>query len=281
MRYKSVCLALSFGELTPTPVEENRAAETYAIAFCSRELAHLSVFMAAPNLRIPSAGFVPLADALVDEINAERRIHAEAAEKRITTAAMIAGITVEFQIVQQSYTDTNHCLAVAARPNDIVIIARSMNGLSLDMDLIVAMLFTSGRPVLIIPPHWERGAEFQNIMIGWDGGARAARAVGDAMPLLRRAEKVEILCVSPDAAKSIDGADLAAHLARHCKSVMVTNLSVQHGDIAKALGTHATMARADLLVIGAYGHPRMLQMVLGGVTSGMLSGAELPVLLSY
>jgi nucleotide-binding universal stress UspA family protein len=281
MRYKSVCLALSFGELIPTPVEENRAAETYAIAFCSRERAHLSVFMAAPNLRIPSAGFVPLAHALVDEINAERRIHAEAAENRITTAAMIAGMTVEFQIVQQSYTDTSHCLAVAARPNDIVIVARSMNGLSLDMDLIVAMLFTSGRPVLIIPPHWERGAEFQNIMIGWDGGARAARAVGDAMPLLTRAEKVEILCVSPDAAKSIDGADLAAHLARHCKSVMVTNLSVQHGDIAKALGTHATMVRADLLVIGAYGHPRMLQMVLGGVTSGMLSGAELPILLSY
>ena len=57
MQYRSVCLALSFGELTPTPVEESRAAENYAIAFCSRERAHLSVFMAAPNLRIPSAGF--------------------------------------------------------------------------------------------------------------------------------------------------------------------------------------------------------------------------------
>src|SRR6202040_2766891 len=97
MQYKSVCLALSFGELTPTPVEESRAAETYAIAFCSRERAHLSVFMAAPNLRLPSAGFVSLAHALADEINAERRIHAEAAEKRITSTATIAGITVEFQ----------------------------------------------------------------------------------------------------------------------------------------------------------------------------------------
>jgi hypothetical protein len=95
MRYKSVCLALSFGELTPTPMEKSRAAENYAIAFCSRERAHLSVFMAAPNLRIPSAGFIPLAHALVDEISAERRIHAEAAEKRITSAAMIAGITVK------------------------------------------------------------------------------------------------------------------------------------------------------------------------------------------
>jgi nucleotide-binding universal stress UspA family protein len=147
--------------------------------------------------------------------------------------------------------------------------------------LIEAMLFTSGRPVLVIPPHWEQGAKFQNIMIGWDGGARAARAAGDAMPLLTHADKVEILCVTPDAAKSIEGADLAAHLARHCKPVTVTNLSAQHGDIAKTLGKHATMAGADLLVIGAYGHPRMLQLVLGGVTRGMLSEAELPVLLSY
>jgi hypothetical protein len=185
MQFKSVCLALSFGEVTPTP-EESCAAENYAIAFCRRERAHLSVFMAAPDLRIPFAGFVPIAHALVDEINAERRKHVEDAEKRITSAATIASITVVFQTVQQSYTDTNRCLAKAARPNDIVIVSRPMNGLPLDRDLIEAMLFTSGRPVLIIPPHWEQGAEFQNIMIGWDGGARAARPAGDAMPLCCR-----------------------------------------------------------------------------------------------
>jgi hypothetical protein len=71
MPFKSVCLALSFGEVTPKPAEESCAAENYAIAFSGRERAHLSVFMAAPDLRIPIAGFVPLAHALVDEINAE------------------------------------------------------------------------------------------------------------------------------------------------------------------------------------------------------------------
>jgi hypothetical protein len=123
MRFKSVCLALSFGDVTPTP-EESCAAENYAIAFCGRERAHLSVFMAAPDLRIPIAGFVSIAHALVDEINAERRKHAEEAEKRITSASTFAGMTVEFQTVQQSYTDTNRCLAKAARPNDIVIVSR-------------------------------------------------------------------------------------------------------------------------------------------------------------
>ncbi|QBR72460.1 hypothetical protein CU048_15520 [Beijerinckiaceae bacterium] len=281
MQFKSVCLALSFGELIPEPEEPSFAAENYAISFCAREQAHLSVFMAAPNLRLPSAGFVPLTHALVDEINAERYAHAEEAQKRITNAAAIAGVTVEFQIVQQSYTETNQCLAAAARTSDIVIVSRPTEGLSLDRDLTEAMLFASGRPVLVIPANWVRGAEFRNIMIGWDGGARAARAVGDAMPFLLRAEKVEIVCVSPDSEKSMRGADLAAHLARHCKSVTVTEIPVQHGNVAKALASHAAMGKMDLMVIGAYAHPKLLQMVLGGVTSGMLSEAELPVLLSY
>ncbi len=80
MQCESVCLALSFGDVTPTP-EESCAAENYAIAFCGREWAHLSVFMAAPGFRIPIAGIAPIAHALVDEINAERRKHAEEAEK--------------------------------------------------------------------------------------------------------------------------------------------------------------------------------------------------------
>lgn len=151
----------------------------------------------------------------------------------------------------------------------------------MDRDVIQAMLFMSGRPVITIPPNWERGARFQNVLVAWDGGARAARAVGDAMPFLIRAEQVEILCVSPDASKSVDGADLATHLARHCRRVTVTDLQKEHGDVARTLHSHAAMVKADLLVMGAYAHSKLLQMVLGGVTSHMLAEAELPVLLSY
>lgn len=71
------------------------------------------------------------------------------------------------------------------------------------------MLFTSGRPVVVIPPDWNHDAKFSNVLVAWDGGARAARAVGDAISFLKRAEQIEILCVSPDASKSMDGTDLA------------------------------------------------------------------------
>lgn len=280
MQFKSVCLGLSFGEVNPSPAEESRAAENYAIAFCAREQAHLSVFMAAPVFRLPSGG-LGLAHAFVDDINADRRRDAEEAEKRITAAATIAGVAVEFQTIQDSYAATNARLGAATRPSDIVIVSRPATGLSLDRTLFEAILFTSGRPVIAVPPLWDRGAELENVMVAWDGSARAARAVGDALPLLARAPRIEILCASPDAAKSVGGADLAAHLARHCKSVTVTELQTQHGDVAKTLRAHATTARASLFVMGAYVHPHLLQMVLGGVTSRMLSEADFPLLLSY
>ena len=81
--------------------------------------------------------------------------------------------------------------------------------------------------------------------------------------------------------KSIDGADLATQLVRHRKRVTVTNLQKEHGDVAKTLHTHAAMVKADLLVMGTYAHSKLLQIVLGGVTSHMLAEAELPIFLSY
>jgi nucleotide-binding universal stress UspA family protein len=140
------------------------------------------------------------------------------------------------------------------------------------------MLFTSGRPVIVIPPYWERGVEFGKIMVAWDGRSGGSGNRGSyALPTC--AQQIDILCVSPDASKRIAGADLAAQLSRHSKKVTVTELQTEHRDVAKKLRDHATMARASLLVMGAF--PHLLRMVLGGVTSDMPTEAELPVLLSY
>jgi nucleotide-binding universal stress UspA family protein len=117
--------------------------------------------------------------------------------------------------------------------------------------MIEAMLFTSGRPIVIVPPDWTRGARFENIIVAWDGSGRAARAIGDAIPLLARAGQVEIVCVSHGASKSIPSTGLAAHLSRHCKKVAVADLPMHHGGIAETLRAHASMARADLMVMGA------------------------------
>jgi nucleotide-binding universal stress UspA family protein len=285
MPIKSVWLGLNFEEAALENIKESYACETYAVELCTREQAHLSVFLAAPIFKIPGvipgAGLIPSWNAPIDEVNADRRAHAEEAQGRIASAVKSAGVTTEFHITQESYPRLRESLIASARPSDVVILPRHGYYQALDRTLIEAVLFTSGRPILLVPPDWARGARLEKVTVAWDGGGRAARAVGDAMPLLARAGEVEIVCVSADVSKGIPSAGLAAHLTRHCKKVAVVDLPMQHGGIAETLRAHAAMVRANLLVMGGYAHPRMLETVLGGATNDMLSEAELPLFLSH
>jgi nucleotide-binding universal stress UspA family protein len=285
MPIKTVWLELNFEEAALEHVKESYAAETYALELCAREKAHLSVFLAAPLFKIPGvipgAGLIPAWNAPAAEVNANRRAHAEEAQRRIAAAAKSAGVEADLHIVQEPYSTRRESLIVSARSSDVIILPRPGYYLSLDRSTVEAMLFKSGRPIILVPPDWARGAQLQKILVAWDGGGRAARAVGDAMPLLERAGEVEIVYVSGDASKTMPGAALADHLARHCKKVTATNLAAQHGGIGGILQAHAATAGASLLVMGAYAHRRMLERVLGGVTSDMLSDAEFPVFLSY
>lgn len=281
MSYKSVTLCLSFEQITPSDASESTVAETYAVELCVRTRAHLTVCLAAPYFSVPSAALLGVVRSLVEEVNADRHARAEAAVRRIGNVANIAGVSAEFHILQNSYPALSDSLLAYARPCDVVVVPRGLADFTLDRELIDTLIFESGRPILAVPPDWQPGLRFDKVMIAWDGGARAARAVGDALGLLSEAAEVEILCVTPDADKSIAGADLASHLARHCRKVTLTELQKEHGEVARTLRLHAEMAKADLLVMGAYAHPRLLEMVLGGVTRDMLEAAEVPLLLSY
>jgi nucleotide-binding universal stress UspA family protein len=276
MPFRSVHLSLLF--------EEAHSADTctsYAIGFCEREKAGLTAYLAVPLMAILSGRIIPLVRALTDEVNAERHNNALEAERRIETAARLAGIIAETHIVQNIWVEARNRLVAAARLADVIILPKSAEFFSLERDLIEAMIFTSGRPVILVPANWTGTGSNQRIIVAWDGSARAARAVGDAMPLLAKAEKVEIVCVTSEASKAIAGADLAAHLSRHCRGVTLTELQLEHADAARALQDHAGNVKADLLVMGAFAHARVLQMVLGGVTSTMLDEAELPIFFSY
>ena len=284
MPIKSVWLGLNFEEAA-LDTDVSRVSESYAVELCAREEAHLSVFLAAPIFKIPSvvpgAGLFPIAHAPEDEINSYRRGRAEEAQARIAAAAKSSGVAVEFHIAQEAYPHLRECLIASARPSDVTILSRPGNYLAFDRTMIEAMLFTSGRPMLVIPPDWEKGARLEKVIVAWDGSGRAARAAGDAMHLLSRAEEVEIICVSRDASKTIPSAGLAAHLARHCKKVGAIDLPIQHGGVRATLRAHAMLTSANLLVMGAYAHSRMLEIVIGGVTADMLSDAEFPLFLSH
>ena len=146
-----------------------------------------------------------------------------------------------------------------------------------------SVLFEAGRPVIIVPYIQKAPLKLDRVMACWDGSRPAARAIADAMPLLERAGLVEVVIVSNERGKrdEIPGADMGQHLARHGLKVDIKRISEGSIDVADALLSHAADFSADLIVMGGYGHSRLREFVLGGVTHSILKSMTAPVLMSH
>jgi nucleotide-binding universal stress UspA family protein len=140
----------------------------------------------------------------------------------------------------------------------------------------------TGRPAIIVPATGAKPGPVRRAMIGWNGSREATRAVHDALPLLREAERTIVLSVDmPADGETASGSDLAAHLARH--GVRAEAASLPGGGLGAG---NAILARAadesiDLLVMGGYGRSRMRELVLGGATRQVLAQISLPTLMSH
>jgi nucleotide-binding universal stress UspA family protein len=123
------------------------------------------------------------------------------------------------------------------------------------------------------------------VLVGWDSSREATRAINDAMPLLQAAQAVTVLAIDPTDGPAghgeMPGADIALHLARHgVKATIESTVSAGIG-IGNVLLSRASDLGADLLVMGAYGHSRVRELVLGGSTRTVIESMTLPVLMSH
>jgi nucleotide-binding universal stress UspA family protein len=254
-----------------------------AIGFCVEQGAHLTVAIAAPTFEVTSGFLLGNVHAMIEEAN--RRLAARAAEvaAQVRARAATGDATLRTEIVCRPYYLIRERLAAMARVNDLVLLSRSKDGSASGRDLAEDLLFTAGRPLLLLPDVAPLPANLRRVVVAWDGSARAGRAVGDAMVLLEKAETVEVLGVTgvEDHRKALDGVEIAEHLARHCRSVTLTSQAGPGGDVAGTIRRRMGDAGADLLVMGGFAHSRLRQMVLGGVTSAVLAGAPFPVMMSY
>lgn len=143
----------------------------------------------------------------------------------------------------------------------------------------------SGRPVLVVPEGHVATLPPKRAVIAWKPTREASRAVADAMPLLHRADAVDVLVIDPAVGESAHGgepgADIAAHLARHGLRVEVVTRPRMNFSAAYAVLDHARTVGADLIVAGGYGHSRLREAMLGGTTRELLQTAHLPVLFSH
>lgn len=146
------------------------------------------------------------------------------------------------------------------------------------------LILSCGRPVLLVPYASNERSTGCRVLVAWDGSREATRAVHDALPFMRTAENTTILTVNGvhefERAR-IPGADIATVLARHGVRVEVADIETGAGDSVGEILLSVADNGADLLVMGAYGHARWRELVMGGATRTILRSMTVPVLMSH
>ena len=148
-----------------------------------------------------------------------------------------------------------------------------------------AVIFGTGRPTLLMPSGKGRKSlqSLNRVVVAWDYSREAARAMADALPVLSRAREVQIMSVHGE--KGIHttcvAGDLEKYLTTHRVKHVIERITLAQGTIGDCMMSHARDANADLLVMGAYGHSRFREFILGGATRAVLADTQLPVLLSH
>jgi nucleotide-binding universal stress UspA family protein len=176
-------------------------------------------------------------------------------------------------------------VAMHAYYADLVVVARpGSEALSPNLaGLPESLVLSSGRPIILFPPG-GKVSQVRRILIAWNATRQSVRATADAMPLLVRAESVEVLVIDPRRHRVFHdqeaGTSIAQHLARRGARVEVHRVPPEGRDVGQQILSQAAAFKADLLVMGAYGHSQVRQWVFGSVTRTILYGANIPVLMS-
>ena len=171
-------------------------------------------------------------------------------------------------------------VASAGKLADMVILSRSLPGRDLPSPVTLnAAILDTGRPLLLAPPTAPEKVD-ENVAVFWNGSPQAARAVYFALPFLRKAKKVTVLSAREEETPT-PGQGLVDYLAKHeiQAGFRVFAAGGPGGDVGRGLMAEAEKEGADLVVMGAFTHSRLRQLILGGVTRAVLNQAKLPVLL--
>ncbi|HTN60326.1 MAG TPA: universal stress protein [Devosia sp.] len=166
-----------------------------------------------------------------------------------------------------------------ARTADLFIATRPYGDPGDAVHMEVSVLFGSGRACLFVPPKGVVPRGFGTVVVAWNGSREAARAVAEAMPLLKQASQVIVVVVREGDAAEFGG-DIARHLSRHGIAAVIGTVDVGMDGPGAALLGEVRRVGANLLVMGGYGHSRFREWVLGGATRHVLSHADIPVLMA-
>jgi nucleotide-binding universal stress UspA family protein len=256
-----------------------------AVALAIARRAHLDAIaigyesMGAAGL-IAEGGGVAIAAVLgAEQERAQER--ADAAIAVFETEARLAKIAYGTRTLATIPAEAGHTIAALSRLYDMTVVLQpdAADG-SYDNEIPQQILFNSGGPVLMVPYIHNGPLDAHHIGIAWDGSRLAARAVHDAIPFLKNANAVTVVTINEEASEASSD-QLAAHLGRRNIAARVQRLRVDRGNVQGAILSIAAESNMGLLVMGGYGHSRLQERILGGVTRSMFDSMTVPVLMSH
>ncbi len=265
-----------------TNSEEARARVESALALAIEHDAHLTGLTVRSIVNIPGYAASTIPESVFQEVEARQDVSEEAAQKLFEEAAARAGWSDRcgWLVGEGRASDV---VGLHARYTDLTIVGQQpLSGPDETEDSFAdTLVMRSGRPVLVCPYIGVKRAIGKHIVVAWNASREAARAVGDAMPLLEKSDKVDVMSVEPEGIGDLPGADIAHHLARHDINADAKRSVANRIDAGDVLLNYVADCGADLVVMGAYGHSRLREMVLGGVTRHMLEHMTVPILMSH
>lgn len=264
---------------------EDEARLDYGRAIAAAERAHLIGLYTnrLPELTIamPMDGGAAAMQVMA-ELDEQARRDGDVTARRLTDKLMGFDTPSEFRRLDGMIGRVTAQAVGQARCADLFVTTRPYGdaGASDWSDLVEAVLFGSGRALLLVPPGHRGRARFDTVLLPWNGSREAARALREGLSFIRSAGRTVILVADPQAG-GIPGAEVKQHLAHHGANAEIVTVESQGRAVADVIMAEARRLEADLIVMGGYGHTRIREQVFGGVTREMLGASDRPILMAH
>ena len=269
-------------------IDEGRACPSrlaVAVSLAAAHGAHLTGLHVRHDLHLPGAITADIGGQLAQVFSQHAIGEEQSARRGFEQAAAGAGLSWEWRNVTG---DLLTMAALHARYADLVVVGQADGDdgtLASERRLADHLVLAAGTPVLVVPHCGNFARVGQRVLVAWNGSREARRAISDALPFLAKASRVNVLAINPADGSSghgdLPGADICLHLARHGANAVCESIRADDIDVGNMLLSRAADEDADLLVMGAYGHSRLTEVLLGGATRHILAHMTLPVLLSH
>jgi len=280
MTYKTVLVALN-------EISRLDALHAAAMSVAGLSGAHIRGLYAVPAAQIyPSTGFEAVPQ-MFEGHQTFFRNNLDSTKIRFESALREAGREGDFVSVEGRSPLISDEILNYGRSVDIILMSATdpSDVSGVELDCVERVLSSAGRPVLVLPRSGTGAIEPGTVVVGWNGAREAARAVFDALPLLKAAKAVQVVIVDaegePRVTQGNPGHRIVAALKRHDVPAEAKSINSGKTSAGHALLNHTKEVGASLLVMGAYGHSRLREFVFGGATRAVLEEMNTPVLMSH